>query len=173
MRFNNPFRFYILLLGLLFAGSGQVRAATLPADVLSQLNGYNEAWTSPGTNGSPGSMPIGNGDITANVWVENGGDLMMYIGKSDSWSEGTRLLKIGRTRIHFTPNPFTVGAPFNQTLDFYHGEIDVTAGQAGARIYLRVWIDANQPVIRVEAAGDQAFTMTCSNEVWRSALARR
>jgi len=50
---------------------------------------------------------------------------MMYIGKSDSWSEGTRLLKIGRTRIHFAPNPFTVGAPFNQTLDFYHGEIDI------------------------------------------------
>jgi len=169
MQSNNPFRFYILLLGLLLAGSGQVRAATLPADVLSQLNSYNEAWTSPSTNGSPGSMPIGNGDITANVWVENGGDLMMYIGKSDSWSEGTRLLKIGRTRIHFTPNPFTVGAPFNQTLDFYHGEIDVTAGQPGARIYLRVWVDANQPVIRVEAAGDQAFTMTCSNEVWRSA----
>jgi hypothetical protein len=33
-------------------------------------------------------MPLGNGDITANVWVENnGGDLMMYIGKSDCWSE--------------------------------------------------------------------------------------
>ncbi len=70
MQSNNPFRFYIFLLGLLLAGSGQVRAATLPADVLSQLNSYNEAWTSPSTNGSPGSMPIGNGDITANVWVE-------------------------------------------------------------------------------------------------------
>ncbi|HWD90864.1 MAG TPA: DUF5703 domain-containing protein [Verrucomicrobiae bacterium] len=144
-------------------------AASLPADVLAQLNGYNETWDSPSTNGSPGSMPLGNGDITANVWVENGGDLMMYIGKSDSWSEGTRLLKIGRTRIHFSPNPFTAGAPFNQTLDFYHGEIDITAGPAGSQVSVRVWIDANQPVIRVEANGQQPFTMCCSNEVWRSA----
>ncbi|HXI72654.1 MAG TPA: DUF5703 domain-containing protein [Verrucomicrobiae bacterium] len=165
---DKPFRVFILLFSLLLASNGQVRAASLPADVLSQLNNYNEVWTTPSTNGSPGSMPIGNGDVTANVWVENGGDLMMYIGKSDSWSEGTRLLKIGRTRIHFTPNPFALGASFKQTLDFYHGEIDVAAGPPGSQIYLRVWIDANQPVIRVEATGDQSFTMTCSNEVWRS-----
>src|SRR5271154_423698 len=73
-------------------------AGNLPADVLSKLNSYNVAWTTPSTNGSPGSMPIGNGDITANVWVENGGDLMFYIGKSDTWSEGTRFLKVGRVR---------------------------------------------------------------------------
>ena len=162
------FLFLISLFGLTvyhdsFAGS-------LPSDVLSTLNGYDEVWTSPNTNGSPGSMPLGNGDITANVWVENnGGDLLMYIGKSDSWSEGTRLLKIGRTRIHFSPNPFTAGAPFSQTLDFYHGEIDISAGQSGSQVNLRIWIDANQPVLRVEASGPQNFTMSCSNEVWRNA----
>ncbi len=143
-------------------------AASLPADVLSQLTNYNVTWTSPGTNGSPGSMPLGNGDITANVWVENGGDLMMYIGKSDSWSEATRLLKIGRTRLHFAPNPFAVGEPFSETLDLYHGEIDITAGQPGSQVYLRLWIDANQPVVQIEAGGDQPFIMSCSNEVWRS-----
>jgi alpha-L-fucosidase 2 len=144
-------------------------AASLPADILPQLNAYNETWTSPSTNGSPGSMPIGNGDITANAWVENGGDLVMYIGKSDSWSEGTRLLKIARERIQFSPNPFSVGAPFTQTLDLYHGRIDITAGLPGSQISIRVWIDANQPVIRLEAAGDHSFSMICSNEVWRSA----
>ena len=114
-------------------------------------------------------MPMGNGDITANLWVENnGGDLLLYIGKSDTWSEGTRLLKVGRTRMHFTPNPFATGAPFSQTLDLYHGEIDITAGQPGSQVYLRVWIDANQPVIRLEASGDQNFSLTCSNEVWRN-----
>ncbi len=147
----------------------KLRAGTLPADVLSELNSYNLAWATPSTNGSAGSMPIGNGDITANVWVENnGGDLMLYVGKSDSWSEGTRLLKIGRVRTHFSPNPFAAGQPFNQTLNFYNGEIDITAGQSGSQVYLRVWIDANQPVIRIEASGQQSFTMSCSNEIWRS-----
>src|SRR5258707_14137732 len=122
-----------------------LRAAGLPADILSQLNAYNEVWPSPSTNGSTGSMPIGNGDITANVWVENGGDLMMYLGKSDCWSEGTRLLKIGRERIHFWPNPFVVGAPFTQTLDLYHGRLQIAAGPPGSQVYLQLWIDANQP----------------------------
>jgi len=155
-------------LGLMFGHCPGSRAGTLPADILSELSGYNVTWTTPSTNGSPGSLPIGNGDITANVWVENGGDLLLYIGKSDTWSEGTRLLKVGRVRTHFSPNPFTAGAPFTQTLDFYHGEIDIAAGQPGSQVNVRVWIDANQPVIRIEAAGQQNFTMSCSNEIWRS-----
>jgi alpha-L-fucosidase 2 len=155
---------------LAFSGSNSL-AGNLPADVLSKLNSYNVVWTTPSTNGSPGSMPLGNGDITANVWVENnGGDLMMYIGKSDTWSEGTRLLKLGRIRTHFSPNPFAAGLPLNQTLSFYNGEIDITAGQAGSQVYLRIYIDANQPVIRIEAAGQQNFTMSCSNEIWRSSV---
>ncbi|HEX3718109.1 MAG TPA: DUF5703 domain-containing protein [Verrucomicrobiae bacterium] len=160
----------ILSLGLLILGGLDSIAGTLPSDVLAELNSYNVAWPSPSTNGSPGSMPLGNGDITANVWVENkGGDLMMYIGKSDTWSEGTRLLKVGRIRTHFSPNPFASGAPFSQTLNFYNGEIDIAAGATGAQVSLRIYIDANQPVIRIVASGPQNFTMSCSNEIWRNA----
>jgi alpha-L-fucosidase 2 len=159
------------LFSLIVLARSDLLAGALPADVLAELNSYNVTWTTPSTNGSPGSMPIGNGDITANVWVENnGGDLMMYIGKSDSWSESTRLLKVGRVRTHFSPNPFAAGSPLSQTLNFYNGEMDLTAGQAGAQIYLRIWIDANQPVIRMDASGQQNFTMSCSNEIWRSSV---
>jgi autotransporter-associated beta strand protein len=165
----SPLLLPALLAGLLVSTTRPSPAASLPADVLSQLNAYNEVWPSASTNGPLGSMPLGNGEVTANVWVENGGDLMLYFGRSDTWSEGTRHLKLGRVRIHLVPNPFTNGAPFTQTLDFYHGKIDITAGQTGAQTRLRLWIDANQPVIRVEANGDQTFTMTSSNEVWRTA----
>jgi alpha-L-fucosidase 2 len=144
-------------------------AGNLPSDVLAELNSYNVTWTSPSTNGSPGSMPIGNGDITANVWVENnGGDLVMYIGKSDSWSEATRLLKVGRIRAHFSPNPFAAGSPFSQTLNYYNGELDIVAGASGSQVTLRIYVDANNPVIRIEASGQQDFTMSISNEIWRS-----
>jgi alpha-L-fucosidase 2 len=144
-------------------------AGNLPSDVLVELNSYNVTWTTPSTNGSPGSMPIGNGDITANVWVENnGGDLVMYIGKSDSWSEATRLLKVGRIRTHFSPNPFASGSPFSQTLNYYNGEIDIIAGATGSQVTLRIYVDANNPVIRIEAGGQQNFTMSVSNEIWRS-----
>jgi alpha-L-fucosidase 2 len=159
----------ILFLFLAAGAIASARAAQLPPDILTQLNGYNEVWTSPSTNGSPGSMPIGNGDLTANVWVENGGDLMLYLGKSDTWSEGTRLLKLGRTRIHFAPSPFAAGQPFVQTLNLYTGEIDITAGSQATAVSIKIWIDANQPVVRIEADGPQPFVVTCSNEVWRSA----
>jgi hypothetical protein len=159
----------ILLFGLLFFNFDSAPAADLPSDVLSELNSYNLVWTTPSTNGSPGSMPIGNGGIAANVWVENnGGDLMLYIDKSDSWSEATRLLKVGRVRLHFSPNPFAAAQPFSETLAFYHGELTITAGQSGSQVSLRIYADANQPVIRIEAAGQQNFTISCSNEIWRS-----
>ncbi len=161
-----------LFLSFLFTfaifGSYSLLGATLPSDVLAELNSYNVVWTTPSTTGSAGSMPIGNGDITANVWVENGGDLMLYVGKSDSWSEATRLLKVGETRIHFSPNPFASGSPFSQTLNYYNGEIDITAGSSGSQVSLRIYADANQPVIRIVASGQQNFTMSCSNVIWRT-----
>jgi len=43
-------------------------------------------------------MPTGNGDIGLNVWVEESGDLLFYIGKTDLWDDNSRLLKLGRAR---------------------------------------------------------------------------
>ena len=44
-------------------------------------------------------MPLGNGDISLNAWIAANGDLVFYIGKSDSWGDNARLLKVGRVRI--------------------------------------------------------------------------
>src|SRR5687767_1930632 len=41
-------------------------------DTNEQLDRYNVEWTSPSRDAS-GSMPLGNGDIGLNVWVEEGG----------------------------------------------------------------------------------------------------
>jgi hypothetical protein len=49
------------------------------------------------------SMPIGNGDLAANAWTEQNGDLVLLIAKSDSWSEMGKLLKLGRVRISLKP----------------------------------------------------------------------
>jgi hypothetical protein len=155
--------FFAFMVSLTFTGAAQ----TLASDVLSQLNAYNVSWNSASTTGSMASMPLGNGDITANVWVESSGDLMMYIGKSDTWSEGTRLLKVGRLRINISPNPFVAGNSFDQTLNLYKGEIEISAGKKGSKVNLKVWIDANQSVLRVEASGDYKFSMKCTTELLR------
>ena len=74
-------------------------------------------WHSPGLN-SLGSMPLGNGDIGLNVWVEKNGDLVFYIAKSDAWCENGRLVKLSRVRVSISPPLFTDGDSFRQTLDF-------------------------------------------------------
>ena len=68
----------------------------------ASLSDYNVVWDSPSADYN-GSMPIGNGDIGANVWVEDGGDLLFYISKTDSWSENARLLKLGKVRVRLNP----------------------------------------------------------------------
>jgi alpha-L-fucosidase 2 len=166
MPYRKKYTFFLLFLFPILSFF-KASAQTLPSDVLTELNGYNVSWDSASTTDSKGSMPLGNGDITANVWVESNGDLMMYIGKSDSWSEGTRLFKIGRLRITMSPNPFATGQPFLQVLNLYKGEIDITAGNPGSQVNLKIWIDANNAVIRVEATGDHNFIMSCKTEMVR------
>ena len=66
--------------------------------VLEQLAAHHVVWDSPSQD-MHGSMPIGNGDLAANFWVEPGGDLVFYLSKTDSWDGEQELLKLGRVRI--------------------------------------------------------------------------
>lgn len=54
---------------------------------------YDIVWETPSEDSS-GSMPIGNGDIGLNLWVNPAGELVFYVSKTDSWSENARLLKL-------------------------------------------------------------------------------
>ena len=166
---NKLFRLGICLCFLSFINGPKEASAKneLPADVLKQLNQYNVVWNTLSTTGSMESMPLGNGDITANVWIEKGGDLLLYIGKSDTWSEATRLLKVGRIRVKLTPNPFTEDAFFSQELNLHRGEINVTAGSKGNATRIKLWIDASQPVIRIETASDKNISVSCTTELMR------
>ena len=50
------------------------------------LEDYDVIWDSP-SNDSSGSMPLGNGDLGVNAWVEPSGDLVLLLSKTDAWSE--------------------------------------------------------------------------------------
>jgi alpha-L-fucosidase 2 len=152
----------------------QVPAAT-------QLDHYNVAWDSPGPN-SAASMPLGNGDVGCNVWVDPGGDLLFYISKTDAWGgakdstadswmqEGGVLMKLGLIRVSLSPNPLAGGPatiPFHQILHLHAGEITITEGEGSTAIHYRIWVDANHPVIRVEATGDRPLKATVTLHDWR------
>jgi hypothetical protein len=78
---------------------------------ITTLDDCNVIWDSPSKN-SLGSMPAGNGDIGINLWVEENGDLLFYLSKTDAWSGNARLLKMGKVRLSLSPNPFQTGTPF-------------------------------------------------------------
>jgi len=143
-------------------------AQTVP-DINPWLDACNVSWTTPGPT-SAQSMPIGNGDIGLNVWVESNGDLNFYIGKTDAWNESVQgssgLMKLGGVKVSLNPRP--AATPFVQVLKLRTGEIVIQENTTT----LRVWVDANNPVIRVEASSPTAVSVTAALNNWRPASAK-
>jgi len=139
-------------------------------DNLAALGKHDVVWASAG-RGSKDSMPAGNGDIGLNVWTEGAtGSLCFYIGKTDSWDETGRLLKVGKVRLAIEPNPFAVaGRRFRQRLNLREAAVEVAAGEGREAVELRVWVDAALPVARVEGRVPEGTVLTASIEPWRVA----
>ena len=144
----------VLLTALLISNSG----------IAVSLNDYDVVWDSPG-KGSSDSMPLGNGDIGLNVWTEPNGDLLFYISKTDSWGDNSRLLKVGKIRVHIEPAPPKGAEGFEQKLCLKDASVYVRYGEA---LELKVWVDANHPVIHVASTSDKPVAMTASVELWRN-----
>jgi hypothetical protein len=99
--------------------------------------------------------------------------------------QGGVLMKLGLIRVSLSPNPFAVLATgvagaagvgaatgaarifFRQTLLLRQGEIDIKEGEGAAAVNYRIWVDANHPVIRVEASGSRPFRTTVTLHDWR------
>lgn len=133
----------------------------------SLLRDCNVVWTSPSENAS-GSMPLGNGDIGINVWAEEGGDLLFYIGMTDAWSENGRLLKVGRIRVSLTPNPFEKDTLFRQELSLEEGTVRIRAGEEQQQTSFRIWVDAHNPVVRLEVEAQQPLKIRARLVPWRT-----
>ncbi len=141
------------------------QAQVAKADVSKELASYNVVWNEPG-KGPADSMPLGNGEIGLNVWTESNGDLLFYISKTDAWSEHPRadtgLMKVGLVRVSLSPNPYAEGKPLLQELKLHEGDIEIREGKT----LLRVWVDANHPVIHIEMNSGQPLTMKAELTPW-------
>jgi hypothetical protein len=113
-------------------------------------------------------MPLGNGDIALNAWAEPTGDILLYLSKTDSWSEDGRLLKLGRLRFHLPGLSADSLKTFRQALYVDQGLILLEWGEGSAKLSIKVWVDANQPIIRVECESNSAFDLKVSLELWRT-----
>jgi len=126
-------------------------------------------------------MPLGNGDIALNAWMTADGDLHFYIGKTDAWDDNARLVKVGKVRVRFEPNPILPGAAFRQELKLREGGLEITIGApstggippGASRIEqpvatIGLWVDAHHPVIHVTAQSATPLEATACIELWRT-----
>jgi len=138
-----------------------------PLSIASAQAQYDVTWDTPGS-GYADSMPLGNGDVALNAWVEGSGDLCFYIGKTDSWGDNGRLLKVGMVRVTLDPKPAMEGQTFRQTLRLEDGTMEVCFGEGESAVVARLWVDANRPVIHLAAEGPTPMTATAAIELWRT-----
>lgn len=160
--------FFICWPLLSFAGNGSGQKYPLANNLWKSLSTYNVEWDSLGLN-SLYSMPLGDGDIALNVWTERNGDILFYISKSDAWNEADNLVKIGRVRVSLFPNPFTSGASVKQILYLKNSEIQIVGLSNKSNTLLKIWVDANLPVVRIEVGSSQKMTATIAFDSWRTA----
>ncbi|MEM9237787.1 MAG: DUF5703 domain-containing protein, partial [Verrucomicrobiota bacterium] len=130
------------------------------------LDRYNIVWTEQSKDSSE-SMPIGGHDTGLNVWVENG-DILFYAQKSGCFTEHNEYLKLGRVRVQLSPNPFSEGSEFKQELKLQQGHVEITGTNASVTATVRIWAEANRPVVHVDVDADQLVEMTASYEGWRN-----
>jgi hypothetical protein len=129
---------------------------------------YDVIWTSP-SHDSSGSMPLGNGQVGMNLWVEKDGDLRFYISRTDSLTEVSRLVKVGGVRISLDPNPFKSGIEFHQHLRLSEGVCEIMAGKDHHYVTLRIFVDSEQPVIHIIGESDEGLKVRATADVWRTA----
>ncbi|MCY3020098.1 MAG: DUF5703 domain-containing protein, partial [Planctomycetota bacterium] len=129
------------------------------------MDSYNVVWDSPSKD-AHGSMPLGNGDVGINAWVDESGDLVFYVSKTDAWDENGRLCKIGRVRVKFDP-PLAAKDKFRQELKLRDGAIVIESKAADQPVTVRLWVDANQPVVHLEAESAAPVACRAAVEIWR------
>ncbi len=115
---------------------------------------YNVVWDSPSADGH-GSMPLGNGDIGVNAWAQADSSIHLLISKTDAWDDNARLVKVGKVVVRFAQNPFA--GKFRQ-------ELDLQTGSILFQETIRLWVDANQPVIHLTTD----LPATATIELWRT-----
>jgi len=119
-------------------------------------------WTTLGRT-SADSLPLGNGDLAANVWTDPDGDILFYLAKTDAWDHLGRLIKIGRLRVSLKPDLLDRGN-FEQRLSLEDSSIVITNGVTTVRL----WCDAHWPRMVVEVTSARPCEVRVRLDPWRS-----
>jgi hypothetical protein len=151
---------FVLLLGGLAAS-----AAALADDAVSP---YEVVWDSPSEDVN-GTVPLGNGGVALNAWIDRAGDLKFYIARTDSWDDNGRLVKVGAVRVRVGGSVPGRTKTFTQRLNAKDGTLTACFGPADAQVRMALWVDAHRPLVCVEVDTTRPTAATATVELWRTA----
>eukprot|EP00035_Acanthoeca_spectabilis_P011546 m.203616 g.203616 ORF g.203616 m.203616 type:complete len:665 (+) comp15373_c0_seq6:616-2610(+) len=126
------------------------------------------------SRGVADNQPVGNGEVVANVWGENG-TIGLLLGRSDAFSSSTAALKLGRLFLDFEPGFLGGEASFTQTLDLATATVRATiVSTQGARVDVSVWSDVNSvgtaDSVHVSINASEPIEVFARIDVWRTQL---
>ena len=145
----------------------------------NEVDRYSVCWDSPSKDAS-GAMPIGNGEVGANVWMEDDtaekdgdksdayGSLLFYLSRTDSWAENGDLYKLGRLRVSLYPFPKGDNVRFSQKLDLAEGKIEFKIDDGRDSIGMQFLVDSDSPVAYLQGESTYPVQVTVTSEVWRT-----
>ncbi|MBZ0150509.1 MAG: DUF5703 domain-containing protein, partial [Planctomycetes bacterium] len=133
------------------------------------LDAVDVVWRTPCT-GPEQSMPIGNGEVGCNVWCTADGVVHGLVARTDSFSEASRLLKLGAFALPLRrPDP---GEFFEQRLQLAQGAIRVTIGEGPARVVASVFVDSDADVVHLVVDSEAMRSGELRLHSWRQSERR-
>ena len=150
----------------------------------SWIDNYNTIWTEPGVT-AYASLPIGNGDLVANVWLNQtianetansstGYSIYLLFAKSDAYDLTGQRLKVLQSKISLDPPILYTARQFRESLLVSNGTIVIETDINGGADdndddddnWIKLWIDSNSNTLKVDC-GSYYTSMTIEIESWR------
>lgn len=128
-----------------------------------RITDFNLRFHEAGTD-SWSSMPLGNGEISAQVWTDREGKLQFYLATTDSRDGMDNPIKIGKLTIGFEPNIMADHSGYTEELLLDEGVFRVR--NALADICFRV--DAHHPQIIISGSSAIPVKVKVTNNIWRT-----
>lgn len=147
--------------------SSLVLVNCITAALANPVEDHHVVWTEPAES-SADLMPLGNGALGINAGMEEDGNLVIYLGRNDSLSELSQLCNVGKLRVSFSPNPLRAGAAFRQELNLRDGVCEIRIGPHDAALELKVFVDADHPVVHMTGASVAPVEVKAFVESWRT-----
>ena len=159
----NTFNFFFALFTATFVFASAVAPTAGTCDVSS----YNVVWNNF-MNETSGfyinTMPLGNGDLAANLWFdEEGGRIIFIVSSQRAWSEANQVIKIGRVEYKFDPNPFAGAKDLEITMDLPSASVHFSMTAFSTPIAGRAYIHSDMNVGVLEMTSfSSVYTITPS-----------